>query len=113
MTKKGEKKTAANTNAKKAPKQGTLPADGMARKRIDELDAAAEAYRAARNKRQDHTKIEIEKAAVLLAVARKYGISVYVYEDEEGDEGRLGRVLDLLRLRLGVLDLVDLDVFAE
>lgn len=95
MTKKGEKKQkaakAANANANataapKGPKQGTLPAEGMSRKRIAELDEAAEAYRVARNARQEKTKVEKAKKTELMAVARKHGINVYVYEGEDGEE---------------------------
>jgi transcriptional regulator len=88
MTKKGEKKAkaekAANTN--KGPKQGTLPAEGMARKRIAEIDKAAEAYRVERNKRQAQTKVEKAKKQELIQIARKHGIKVYVYEGEDGEE---------------------------
>ena len=98
MTKKGKsKKTtkakakkenatepAATPPAEKPKKQGELA--GFERQRIAELDTAAEAYRMARNTRQAQTKVEKAKKQELMAVARKHGIKVYVYESEDGEE---------------------------
>ena len=96
MTKKSKapKKStkASNTNeptttADKKPKgKKQLDIPGTERKRIDELDTAAEAYRTARNTRQAQTKVEKAKKQELLAVARKHGVKVYVYESEDGEE---------------------------
>lgn len=89
MTKKGSKKKTIAPKTDDAPKkakQMPLPGEGMQRKRIAELDKAAEFYRAARNVRQEHTKKEKEAKTLLMACAKKHGVDVYVYEDEEGEE---------------------------
>lgn len=89
MTKKGSKKTEVKkteTDAPKKTKQLGLPAEGMARKRIPELDTAAEAFRAQRDKRMKEQKLEKEKKTELLRVAKKYDQKVYVYESEDGEE---------------------------
>jgi hypothetical protein len=88
VTKKGSKKTkAANDEAApKKPKQLGLPAEGMQRKKIAEVDKAAEAYRAARDIRMKHTKTEKERKLALIEVAKKHGVKDYVYEDEDGEE---------------------------
>lgn len=80
--------------AKKAPtepkgpkgKQLKLPADGMKRTSIAEVDKAAEAFRVARDKRMALTKIEKEKKVLLLEAAKKHGVKKYVYEAEDGEE---------------------------
>lgn len=100
MTKKSSKKKAKNSNAPKADdtapaeakpttgkKQGEL--DGFERPRIKEIDQAAEAYRTARNMRQEKTKVEKAKKQELMAVARKHGVKVYVYESDDGEELQL------------------------
>lgn len=102
MTKKGTKskapKAAKNENATaaaapaeapptKGKKQGEL--DGFERPRIAELDKAAEGYRTARNERQAKTKVEKAKKQELMAVARKHGVKVYVYESDDGEELQL------------------------
>jgi hypothetical protein len=99
MTKKGSKKTKAakNENATTAAPVDTKPAAGrkqgelagFERKRIEELDQAAEAYRTARNSRQEKTKVEKAKKQELMAVARKHGVKVYLYESEDGEELQL------------------------
>jgi hypothetical protein len=98
MTKKIDKKTkapkvtkTANTNEQSAPPakpkgKKQLEIAGTERKRIPELDEAAEAYRTARNTRQEKTKIEKAKKQELMAAARKHGVKVYVYESEDGEE---------------------------
>lgn len=80
------KKTAKKTKAPKKQKQLKLPAEGMSRKAIPELDKAAESYREARDIRMEHTKVEKTAKVNLLNVAKKYGVKVYVYESEDGDE---------------------------
>jgi len=67
-------------------KQLKLPAEGMARKTNPEIDAAAERYRVARDVRMEHTKAEKQAKANLLEVAKKHGITAYVYESEDGEE---------------------------
>lgn len=75
---------APETAPAKGKKQGEL--DGFGRERIAELDGAAEAYRKARNERQAKTKVEKAKKQELMAVARKHGVKVYVYESDDGEE---------------------------
>lgn len=95
MTKKGKKTNkapkaenasaaAAADSKPKGKRQGELA--GFERERIAELDDAAEAYRVARNTRQAQTKVEKAKKQELMAVARKHGVKVYVYESEDGEE---------------------------
>jgi hypothetical protein len=86
MAKKTEKKGASSKKPPQKAKQLKLPAEGMSRKRIPEVDDAAEAYRVARDERMAHTKVEKEKKAKLLETAKKHGIKVYVFEDEDGEE---------------------------
>ncbi len=80
---------AKKTKAPKATKQ-QLKIPGTSRKegpgRIKELDDAAEEYRSERDKRQAQSKVEKAKKQELLAVARKHGVKVYVYEDDNGED---------------------------
>lgn len=85
MAKKTEKKGASPKKRTKA-KQLKLPAEGMSRKAIPEVDKAAERYRDARDIRMDHTKLEKAAKQSLLEVAKKHGVKVYVFEDEDGEE---------------------------
>lgn len=101
MTKKGSKKAAKNENTAtpaaaaaetkpkpaKGKKQGEL--SGFERKKIDEIDKAAEVYRKARNTRQAQTKVEKAKKQELMAIARKHGVKVYIYESDDGEELQL------------------------
>lgn len=98
MTKKTEKTESEKTTTTATPKKGKvktkpakgqqlkLPAEGMTRKPIKEIDDAAEAYRLERNKRQEQSKKEKAKKTELMAVARKHGVQAYVYESEDGEE---------------------------
>lgn len=91
MTKKGTKtkkaaKPAAAKKPAKKPKQLKLPAEGMARKSIPEVEEAAEKYREARDTRMEHTKLEKAAKSVLQEVAKKHGVSVHLYESEDGEE---------------------------
>jgi len=95
MTKKNPKKSApkktANENKPAAaakPKKGAaqLKIPGTERKRIKEIDEAAEAYRVERNKRQEQSKVEKAKKQELMKVAREHGAKLYVYEAEDGEE---------------------------
>lgn len=95
-TKKAAKKTIASkpsspandqTLAPKKAKQLSLAGEGMQRKKIAEVDKAAEAFREARDTRMKHTKVEKEKKTVLMDVAKKHGLkNGYVYESEDGEE---------------------------
>lgn len=91
MTKKSSKKTTTKETTDEAPtpkkaKQLGLPAEGMQRKKIAEIDKAAEAFRAARDTRMSHTKKEKERKLALIEVVKKHGLKSYVYEDEDGEE---------------------------
>ena len=79
------KATAKNENAKPSKKK-QLDIPGTERKRIAEIDDAAEAYRVERNKRQEQSKVEKAKKQELMAVARKHDAKLYVYEAENGEE---------------------------
>lgn len=94
MTKKDAKKkkeaandqTASSAQKPKAKQLG-LPGEGMQRKKIAEVDKAAEAFRDARDTRMKHTKVEKEKKAVLMEIAKKHDLKAgYVYESEDGEE---------------------------
>lgn len=87
MTKKATKKTAAKNDAKtpaSGPKQLKIP--GTERKKIADVEAAAEAYRAVRDKRMELGKQEREKKKLLADCVQKHGITKYVYEDDDGRE---------------------------
>ena len=77
---------AAEPAKPKKGKQLKLPAEGMARATNPEIDALAEAYREKRDARMALTKEEKAAKQSLLDVAKKHGITVYVYESEDGDE---------------------------
>lgn len=91
MTKKGEKKAkAANTN--KGPRQPTLPAEGMARKRIPALDKPADAYQKVKDKWQALGREVTAKKQELIAAARDAlalepgdGVKTYRYEGHDGE----------------------------
>lgn len=80
----------------KKPQQMKLPAEGMSRKAVAEIDKAAENYREKRDVRMEHTKLEKAAKSVLIDVAKKHlaeaakndpkGIATYVYESEDGEE---------------------------
>lgn len=88
MAKKTKKAPAAKPATQKPSKakQLKLPAEGMTRKSIPELDQAAEKYREERDTRMEHTKLEKAAKQSLLDVAKKHGVRVYVYESEDGEE---------------------------
>lgn len=81
---KNENTTTSATSTKKAKQLGL--GDGYERKKIVEVEEAAEAYREVRNKRMDWTVKESEAQAELDAVLEKHGIRKYIYVDDEGDE---------------------------
>lgn len=81
MTKKNK---ASKKTAKK--KQPSLPAPGMERTKIADIEDAAAEYLKARNGRQEQTKVETEKMAVLVDQLTKHGVKLYKFEDDEGEE---------------------------
>lgn len=84
MTKKGTKQK-TEKKARKT-KQPSLPAPGMERTKIPDVEEAAAEYLKARNKRQEQTKVETEKMAVLVEALTKHGVKVYKFDDDEGEE---------------------------
>lgn len=80
-------KPAAPKKAK--PQQQKLPGEGFQRKGIKEIDDAAEAYRAARDVRMEHTKLEKAAKDRLLDVVKKHEAKVYIYESDDGEEMRV------------------------
>lgn len=88
-TKKAKAKKAPAPKKAAAPKKAKqlkLPAEGMSRKSNPEIDDAAELYREARDARMEHTKTEKATKQSLLDVCKKHGVSVYIYESEDGEE---------------------------
>lgn len=94
--KKSPKKTSKPAAAKappakpapKAPKKGAqLRIAGTERlDRIPEIDKAAEAYREVRDTRMQYTKSEAQAKSHLMEVAKKHGVTAYVYDSEDGEE---------------------------
>lgn len=85
MTKKGTKAETKNEKTRKA-KQPSLPAPGMERTKIPDIEDAAAEYLKARNRRQEQTKVETERMAVLVEQLTKHGVKVYKFDDDEGEE---------------------------
>lgn len=52
---------------------------------IQEIDTAAEAYIALRNARMKATEHETESKTALIEVMKKHGLSVYRFEDDDGE----------------------------
>lgn len=86
MTKKSDDETTA-------ARQGTLPAEGMARKKITALEEVTAAYLKARNKRMAETKKEVQAKQNLLDAMKKHvdklprndeGQAIYAFDDDEG-----------------------------
>jgi hypothetical protein len=90
MTKKTKKPAPASKTkappleAKKAKQLGL--GEGFDRKKIAEIEKAAEAYRAVRDKRMELGKAEREKKKLLVDVVQKNGVSKYIYEGDDGRE---------------------------
>lgn len=88
MSKMKTDKKAAKTNAKskgKKPKQLGL-GEGYERKKIAEVEEAAEDYRSTRDERMNLQVTENEKQAKLDDLLAKHGIKKYVYLDDDGEE---------------------------
>lgn len=60
-------------------RQQTIP--GTEAKKIDEVDAAAEAYVKARDSRMRKTDLEVEAKTALIVVMQKHKLSVYKDSD--------------------------------
>lgn len=65
----------------KVKKQAEIP--GTERKKVAELDHAAEAYVSARDERMELTEREVEARSALISVMRKHNLTVYRDEDAE------------------------------
>ena len=85
MAKKTKPDKAEKKSTRKA-KQLKHPAEGMSRKRNPDIDRAAEKYRAARDIRMEHTKLEKAAKLSLLETAKKHSVKLYLYESEDGEE---------------------------
>ena len=59
----------------KPKKQGELPT--LERKKVAEVNAAAEGYVDARDERMKHTETEVEAREALIAVMKKHSLTVY------------------------------------
>lgn len=67
-----------------ARKQMTIP--GTGRKENPDIEAAADAYREARDDRMEHSKKEKQKKLELIAVMQANRVKKYKFDDAEGEE---------------------------
>lgn len=73
-------------DTKNVREQQTLPAEGMARKKIPAVEKAALKYRGIRDERMQLTKEEVEARNGLVAAMTEAEITVYKFDDAEGEE---------------------------
>jgi hypothetical protein len=66
--------------------QQTLPAEGMARKKIPAIEKAASKYRAIRDERMALTKEEVQARNNLVDAMTDNEVDVYKFDDAEGEE---------------------------
>ena len=86
MGPKNSNKPAAPKSAKKGKAKQLGMGEGFERKKIAELEDAAEDYRIARDTWMGLQAEMTEKQVKLDGLLTKHGIKKYVYLDDEGDE---------------------------
>ena len=89
-TPKASKKS-ASTTTEPAKKQQSLDAPGMERKRIPEIEDAANELRGTRTEHMGLQKLEAEQQETLVSVMRAHGVKLYKFD---GDEDELVVELD-------------------
>lgn len=69
------------TPSRPQPDLPAMEGPGVALPQIDEIDIAAEDYLDVRNQRQELTKVEVDKKAVLMALMHKHNLDRYQFSD--------------------------------
>lgn len=67
-------------------RQEQVQIPGTERKTIPAIEAAANAYRDARDTRMEHTKVEVAKKADLIRVMQEHKVALYKFDGPEGEE---------------------------
>lgn len=86
MSKSKKPKAEKTTKApKQAPQKKQTEIPGTERKRVPEVETAANALRAVRLERMDLQKTEGERVDTLIAVMREHDVKLYKFDGEEDE----------------------------